>query len=69
MTATLHVPRPATPAIAGYLGGAKSWIVRLREALADLDEKWAGESRSRSRSRAPSFRGGAKPISAVLGRK
>jgi hypothetical protein len=46
------------------LGKAKSRMVRLRDALADLDEKGTVETRSR----APSFRGGAKDISAVLGR-
>ena len=46
------------------LGAAKSRMVRLRDALADLDEKGTAGTRSR----APSFRGGAKAISAVLGR-
>jgi hypothetical protein len=43
---------------------AKVRMVRLRDALADLDAKGTGETRSR----APNFRGGAKAVSAVLGR-
>ena len=46
------------------VGEAKVRMVRLRDALADLDEKGTGETRSR----APNFRGGAKAVSAVLGR-
>jgi len=46
------------------VGQAKIRMVRLRDALADLDEKGTGETRSR----APNFRGGAKAVSAVLGR-
>jgi hypothetical protein len=42
---------------------AKVRLVRLRDALADLHETSAGETRSR----AVSFRGGAKLVSAVLG--
>jgi hypothetical protein len=46
------------------VGQAKVRMVRLRDALADLDAKGTGETRSRT----PNFRGGAKAISAVLGR-
>jgi hypothetical protein len=42
---------------------AKVRLVRLRDAPADLHETSAGETRSR----AVSFRGGAKLVSAVLG--
>ena len=43
---------------------AKVRLVRLRDALADLHETRPAETRSR----AVSFRGGAKAVSAVLGR-
>ena len=46
------------------VGQAKVQMVRLRDALADLDAKGTGETRSR----APNFRGGAEAVSAVLGR-
>lgn len=46
------------------VGQAKVRMVRLRDALADLDAKGTAETRSR----APNFRGGTKTISAVLGR-
>jgi hypothetical protein len=46
------------------VGQSKTRMVRLRDALADLDEKGASDTRSR----APNFRGGAKAVSAVLGR-
>jgi hypothetical protein len=47
------------------IGDAKLRLVRLRDALADLHEKNATETRSRS----VRFRGGAKAVSAVLGRR
>lgn len=43
---------------------AKARLMRLRDAMADLHAKGPAASRSRS----PRFRGGARPISAVLGR-
>jgi hypothetical protein len=46
------------------IGAAKTRMVRLRDALADLDEKGVGETRAR----APSFRGVGKAAIAVLGR-
>jgi hypothetical protein len=46
------------------VGQAKARMVRLRDALADLDT----QSTSNSRSRAPGFRGGPNAVSAVLGR-
>lgn len=46
------------------LGDAKVRLVRLRDALADLNETGAVDLRSR----AVGFRGGAKAVSAVLGR-
>jgi len=46
------------------VGDAKMRLVRLRDALADLQETGEAETRSR----AISFRGSAKAISAVLGR-
>jgi hypothetical protein len=46
------------------VGEAKMRLVRLRDALADLHE--TGETETRSR--AVSFRGGTKAVSAVLGR-
>jgi hypothetical protein len=45
------------------VGQAKVRMVRLRDALADLDAKGTGETRSR----APNFRGGAKAVSAMPG--
>jgi hypothetical protein len=49
--------------VAKAVSDAKSRLVRLRDALADLQ---ARES-STSRSRVPAFRGGARSISSVLG--
>lgn len=46
------------------VGQAKVRMVRLRDALADLDAKGTSDTRSR----APNFRGGTKAVSAVLGR-
>lgn len=46
------------------VGQSKIRMVRLRDALADLDAKGASETRSR----APNFRGGVKAVNAVLGR-
>jgi len=46
------------------VGQAKVRLVRLRDALADLQETGTADKRSR----AVSFRGGAKAVSAVLGR-
>ena len=46
------------------VGAAKVRMVRLRDALADLDT--AGQPETRSRT--PIFRGGSKGLSAVLGR-
>ncbi|HEX4184124.1 MAG TPA: hypothetical protein VHY34_12785 [Caulobacteraceae bacterium] len=46
------------------VGDAKVRLVRLRDALADLNETGAADTRSR----AVGFRGGAKAVSAVLGR-
>jgi hypothetical protein len=43
---------------------AKSRLVRLHDALVDLDEKRGNETRSRT----PSFRGSAQAINAVMGR-
>jgi hypothetical protein len=43
---------------------AKRRLMRLRDALADLYEKGAADTRSRM----PSFRGGAQAVNAVLGR-
>lgn len=43
---------------------AKVRLVRLRDALADLHETASSDTRSR----AVSFRGGTKAVSAVLGR-
>ncbi len=66
MIATLHVPRPETPdeKILAAVNDAKVRLVRLRDALVDLHEAETVETRAR----AVSFRGGAKTISAVLGR-
>ena len=50
--------------VASAIDGAKVRLVRLRDALADLHETGAAETRSR----AAGFRGGAKAVSAVLGR-
>jgi hypothetical protein len=50
--------------VAKIMTDAKSRLVRLRDALADLQAKEGTASRSRS----PAFRGGARSISAVLGR-
>jgi hypothetical protein len=46
------------------LAKAKKRLVRLRDALADLDAQETSETRSRS----PAFRGGSPVLSAVLGR-
>lgn len=46
------------------VGDAKIRMVRLRDALADLDAKGTVATRSR----APNFRGGTKAASAILGR-
>jgi len=46
------------------VGAAKVRLVRLRDALADLNETGTAETRSC----AVGFRGGAKAINAVLGR-
>ncbi len=46
------------------VGEAKARMMRLRDALADLDAKGSNETRSRT----PNFRGGTKAVSAVLGR-
>ena len=43
--------------------GAKTRLIRIRDALGDLQAKGVPETRSR----APNFRGGARPINAVLG--
>lgn len=50
--------------VVAAVGEAKVRMVRLRDALADLDAKGVGETRSR----APNFRGGTNAISAMLGR-
>jgi hypothetical protein len=50
--------------VAKAMSDVKSRLVRLRDALADLQAK---ESKA-SRSRAPAFRGGTRAVSAVLGR-
>jgi hypothetical protein len=49
--------------VMGAVGEAKVRLVRLRDALADLNETGGAETRSR----AVGFRGGAKAVSAVLG--
>ena len=87
MAATLHVLRPQSPPLAGFLrightarhavrlkitdeqvmaavGEAKVRLVRLRDALADLQETGSADTRSR----VVGFRGGAKAVSVVLGR-
>jgi len=46
------------------VNNVKSRLVRLRDALADLQAKEGTPTRSRS----PAFRGGAKSISAAMGR-
>jgi hypothetical protein len=49
--------------VAKVVIAAKSRLIRLRDALSDLNEALS----SRTRSRSPSFRGGSQAISAVLG--
>jgi hypothetical protein len=49
--------------VAKLMTDVKSRLVRLRDALADLQAKEGTATRSRS----PAFRGGARSISAVLG--
>jgi hypothetical protein len=49
--------------VAKLMTDVKSRLVRLRDALADLQAKEGAATRSRS----PAFRGGARSISAVLG--
>lgn len=69
MAATLHVLRPQTPPLAGFLRigytghRSREDMIRLRDALADLDSM----SSVHTRSRTPIFRGGASGLSAVLG--
>jgi hypothetical protein len=50
--------------VAKAVGDVKASLVRLRDALADLQATEGAPSRSRS----PHFRGGTTPVSAVLGR-
>lgn len=50
--------------VADAIDAVKSRLVRLRDALADLHAK----EETPTRSRAPGFRGGARKVSAVLGR-
>jgi hypothetical protein len=50
--------------VAKLVNDVKSRLVRLRDALADLQATEGSPSRSRS----PDFRGGTSPVSAVLGR-
>jgi len=50
--------------VADVVSKAKTRMIRLRDALADLDSRGEVDTRSRT----PLFRGGAKGFSAVLGR-
>src|SRR5215211_6800816 len=50
--------------VADAIDAVKSRLVRLRDALADVHAK----EETPTRSRAPGFRGGARKVSAVLGR-
>ena len=61
-----HGAKPKIPneKVAKAVDDAKIRMIRLRDALADLESRGQPDTRSRS----PVFRGGARGISAVLGR-